>query len=335
MSIRRKFARNQRFNMTQMPSTSQIDLQIDSIKRVNYINKKAFLQESTRKGVTEEFKEANSCLLKGSVLSQKAKDTLDVTAISHGRRIEAVIKTMPEAKDHLSDMYLQSDVDFALMAPTFERDWARSNAMVISGYHKESEFDAIILGAALWILDTIKSNGKMDELDALLPNDERVTDQIILPFLWDSTHSLSMIKRLIYVLLIWIRGRDNTKLDTTYVKNDELAKKIPHLLNKENKQLLKNIFGLISQQDKDIAVHTFEQKGWELVKTYYRAKYAICKAQSNIVEQAKEVENQLNEHLAKTESKDLRSNNMIRLYTQKANQLSADYDKICRKEALL
>lgn len=253
-----------------------------------WIDRDEMNKEKPRKGVTEEFRISISCIKDSTAASDESKSDISFKNSVVNRRIEAVINTMHEAKKHLSDFYTQPEIDVVSMAPTFERDWARVNSLIGKGYNTQENNDLIVLGAALWILDAIKRNQKMEELEALLPKDEQLLEKVKHPLIWDCSHDLSTIEWILYIIQNRNSDCRGAKPEAArhHIINDDLMAKGKHRQNVPSRLLFEQVLALIPQKDKENAAHMFKEKSWEWMRNYYEAKHILWEQQLSIVDRA-------------------------------------------------
>lgn len=261
---------------------------IDALIGSGVLDPEKISKEKPRKGVTDEFRMAIDCIRGSKSISYESKTDISLKTSVVNRRIEAVINTAQEARGRLLNFYTQPKHNLICMGPTFERDWARVNTLTIKGYNTSENNESILLGATLWMLDAIKRNKKMAELEALLPKDKKLFEAIKHPLLWDCSHDLSVIEALMYI----IKNRDsdcknvNSNVTDRYIINDELMAKGKHQQNVPSRKLFEHILALIPQQDKENAARMFEEKGWEWMSNFYEAKKILWDQQMDVINRA-------------------------------------------------
>lgn len=261
---------------------------IDALIGSGVLDPEKISKEKPRKGVTDEFRMAIECIKGSKSISYESKTDISLKTSVVNRRIEAVINTAQEARRRLLNFYTPPKHNLICMGPTFERDWARVNTLMIKGYNTSENNESILLGATLWMLDAIKRNKKMAELEALLPKDKKLFGEIKHPLLWDCAHDLTAIEGLMYIIKNRNSDCKNVNPNATdhYIINDELMAKGKHQQNVPSRKLFEQVLALIPQRDIEDAAHMFEEKGWEWMSNFYEAKKMVWDQQMDVINRA-------------------------------------------------
>lgn len=101
--------------------------------------------------------------------------SFDLDKRSVERRIDAMEKNRAVAK-RIAEGCIKGDPSF-----NFDDEWIAINILMDPPYNVGEEMFCYSLAAAIWILDAIRANQKMDEALALLPKDKDKLDSVRLP----------------------------------------------------------------------------------------------------------------------------------------------------------
>jgi len=103
-------------------------------------------------------KEINRRIPKGAV---RLRMGMDFDSVRLKRRVAATIATLDELAKRTHGI-IEEIPDFF----TFAEDWAQLNAIAAPAYDCEEEENTASLGAAIWMLDQIRENGRIRMLFA-------------------------------------------------------------------------------------------------------------------------------------------------------------------------
>ena len=92
------------------------------------------------------------------------------------RRVKAVAAYAAKVREQVQDLCPDIPELFYI-----EEEWAHINSLPITTYDAQEGNSYLILGAAIWMLDHIKINGKIREAIELLPKDEDIFEEVYFP----------------------------------------------------------------------------------------------------------------------------------------------------------
>ena len=121
--------------------------------------------------------------------------SFDLDKRSVERRIDAMEKNRAMAK-RIADGCIKSDPSF-----NFDDEWIAINILMDPPYNVGEEMFCYSLAAAIWILDAIRANQKMDEALALLPKDKDKLDSVRLPKCVSPCYSEAVLRSMVYTIL--------------------------------------------------------------------------------------------------------------------------------------
>lgn len=121
--------------------------------------------------------------------------SFDLDKRSVERRIDAMEKNRAMAK-RIADGCIKSNPSF-----NFDDDWIAINILMDPPYNVGEEMFCYSLAAAIWILDAIRANQKMDEALTLLPKDKDKLDSVRLPKCVSPCYSEAVLRSMVYTIL--------------------------------------------------------------------------------------------------------------------------------------
>lgn len=121
--------------------------------------------------------------------------SFDLDKLSVERRIDAMEKNRAVAK-RIADGCIKSNPSF-----DFDDEWIAINIMMAPPYNVGEKMFNYSLAAAIWILDAIRANNKMDEALAFLPRDKDKLDSVRLPKCVSPCYSEAVLRSMVYTIL--------------------------------------------------------------------------------------------------------------------------------------
>ena len=121
--------------------------------------------------------------------------SFDLDKRSVERRIDAMEKNRAVAK-RIAEGCIKGDPSF-----NFDDEWIAINILMDPPYNVGEEMFCYSLAAAIWILDAIRANQKMDEALALLPKDKDKLDSVRLPKCVSPCYSEAILRSMVYTIL--------------------------------------------------------------------------------------------------------------------------------------
>jgi len=174
-------------------------------------------------------------------------------------------------------------------------EWAHINAMPITTYDHQEGSMFLILGAAIWMLDHIKQNGKIREAINLLPKDEDLLEDVSIPVLYDPVHREEVIRAMVYAVEqrnidCEIQGTKRSRKKAQRPDPvDRYFMDIATVMQSQHQEVasrkrFETLLSLIPQEDIDAATAHYEEKLFEWVRCYFRCRATYCKREQELEE---------------------------------------------------
>ena len=225
----------------------------------------------------------------------------DMEPVRIKRRTAALLRYMPKVRALAEPICPDISNLFSI-----EEDWAYMNALPLASYDDLENDLNLLVGAAIWMLDHIKRNGRIREAVALLPREEDLMDSANMVSLYDPVHEEDVI----IGMLCAIENRNGDceipgqKRSVRKAQKQETGRRtMSDLLTAmeaqhqdvPSRRRFEALLAMISQEDKDEAVNTFEQKLFELAELYFRCRATFCPKEQEIAAKI----DRFYEHMAK------------------------------------
>lgn len=211
--------------------------------------------------------------------SSRLRVGMDFDTIRLKRRVAATLATLDELTKQVPDITEEVPEIFYLA-----EDWAQLNAIAAPAYDCEEEENTATLGAAIWILDQIREEGRIQDAIRLMPKDDGPLDQIYIPPVWDPCHSDEVLLGMLYII-------QNRNQDCVGPKDPKPTKEKPSQLERFYMDLLTaegkhhqqvdsrirfdTILSMIPQDSIDRAVQHYQELFWNWVRRYYTCRNII------------------------------------------------------------
>ena len=199
----------------------------------------------------------------------------DMAEPFYSRRQKAVLRLIPEMKKRYQNKYPEQDI---------VREFAEISSIPILTYDIIDRQSYFTLGAAIWILDRLREDGKLKEACSYLPDDyEGVEDFQV----YDPCFSDEILKKMLY--LIQNRyGESERKIVTKNI-----------LENRSEDDAFHRILDLLPIGEMDSAVEHLKEKFWQWADIYFEAinplavkERKLNRKMVDLAKQAEEVTNQ-------------------------------------------
>lgn len=196
--------------------------------------------------------------------------SFDLDKRSVERRIDAMEKNRAMAK-RIADGCIKSDPSF-----NFDDEWIAINILMDPPYNVGEEMFCYSLAAAIWILDAIRANQKMDEVLALLPKDKDKLDSVRLPKCVSPCYSEAVLRSMVYTILhrnedcvgLIKSPKDPARVFVTdgYTIAGKQHQDVP------SRQVFEGILALLPEDMVDNAVNTFAFMSKAAVSRYFTCR---------------------------------------------------------------
>ena len=206
-------------------------------------------------------------------------DRLDLDNLRIKRRIAATLATLDELTQQVPDIPTEVPDVFYLA-----EDWAQINFYAPVPYDRQEEESTATLGAAIWMLDQIREDGRIQEAIRLMPKDDGPLDEIDIPPVWDPCHSDEVLLGMLY--MIQKRNQDCAGAKVSkHVKDgppqrprfymDSLTTENKHHQQVDSRIRFEAILSMIPQDAIDRAVQSYQELFWDWVRRYYSCRKII------------------------------------------------------------
>ena len=207
---------------------------------------------------------------------------LDFDAIRLKRRISSVIAVSEEVVSRYGEICPDVPGLFSLA-----EDWVLMNTYPVSAFDHLEQHIYSTLGAAIWILDNIRDQGKTDILAEILRCAPPAED-VPMPDVWDPCHSRQVLRQV--VSIINNRNRDcpatekaiqkkRASVARIYMDRPTAENKIDHTV--PSRLLYDQLIALIDPEALSVIENVYQEKYWEWLRRYF-----LCRAVFNREEQA-------------------------------------------------
>lgn len=266
-------------------------------------NRKSRREETARK----IYQHAVRSIQENRAESEQYKGSLDYDP----RRIKSRIRTAIGFADELCQRIGNVCPDHPEFF-TIEEDWIETNLHPCLGYDAIENATCTSLGAAVWMLDQIRDQGKLPDEIALLQTAAQYDQDYFMPSVWDPCYSEQTLSWMVSV--IRNRNDDCVGLNKDKYRNkewDTVGKRIYWdlytLEGQQNqavpsRQLFESILSMISRDCVEDAVRTYEEKWWEWVTRYYRSRAVFVRREAEINAKLDALTERINQQLEKMSS---------------------------------
>ena len=223
---------------------------------------------------------------------------LDFDTVRMKRRVAATLATLDELTKQVPDITVEVPGIFHLA-----EDWAQLNAIAAPAYDCEEEENTATLGAAIWILDQIREEGRIRDAIRLMPKDDGPLDHIYIPPVWDPCHSDEVLLGMLYI--IQNRNQDcigskdpkpakdkSSVLDRFYM--DLLTTENKHRQQVDSRIRFETILSMIPLDSIDRAVQHYQELFWDWVRRYYTCRNIILRKEIQLDNDRKHFYDKLN-----------------------------------------
>lgn len=236
----------------------------------------------------EKSRNAFSGAVKGlaGVKAGKKEDVIasfDLDKLSVERRIDAMEKNRAVAK-RIADGCIKSNPSF-----DFDDEWIAINIIMAPPYSIGEKMFNYSLAAAIWILDAIRANNKMDEALAFLPRDKDKLDSVRLPKCVSPCYSEAVLRSMVYTILhrnedcvgLIKSPKDPARVFVTdgYTIAGKQHQDVP------SRQVFEGILALLPEDMVDNAVNTFAFMSKAAVSRYFTCRNKWIKKEIKYTEE--------------------------------------------------
>lgn len=211
-------------------------------------------------------------------------DKYDYTPFREKRRRDVAEKGLASIKHHLRGV---CDEQFLLESFVF------TNFLIMRGGYNYAidEGNVATLSAAIWVLDQLSLQGKLEEAYPYLPSvpNDKLPEDLLMPFVIHPMYDQQLIISMVQL----IRHRNTSKpivkaekgaiqWDANAPDKDEEAQK--------NRAAFDSVIKLIDPQAIERATKKYEQDVWDFYRISFSTMFRVCKRMSKIEEELDEIE---------------------------------------------
>lgn len=216
------------------------------------------------------FKERASRFQKNGSAIDSVYEGLDFDAIRMKRRISSVLSVAEDVTKRFSEICPDTPNRFSLA-----EDWVLMNSYPVSAFDHIEKYVFSTLGAAIWLLDHIRDNGKTDRLNEILRN-APLPGNVPMPDVWDPCHSQQMLRHV--VSIINNRNSDSpvtekairknkATVTRVYMDRSTAENRIDH--NVPSRQLYDQLIALVDPIALSAVEDYYKEKHWEWLRRYF------------------------------------------------------------------
>lgn len=240
------------------------------------------------------FRERSAQFQKNSSAISTVYEGLDLDTVRVKRRISAAVSVAEEVKARYAEICPDIPNRF-----TLAEDWITMNAYPVSAYDYVEKYVFSTLGAAIWILDHLRDNGKTDQLRELLRTAPPPGD-VLMPDVWDPCHSRQALTQM--VAIINNRNQDcaaaeksvrknKSAVSRVYMDRPTAEQKIDHSV--PSRRLYEQVIGLIAPDALAALVETYQEKYWDWLRRYFRSRAEFMQEELSLRAEIEAFQNQL------------------------------------------
>lgn len=191
----------------------------------------------------------------------------DFDDASAGRRIDALVKAKDMAET-IAKGYIDEDVEF-----DFDGEWIKLNIPTVPPFNDGEKKFNYSLAAAIWMLDAIRANHKIDDALAILPRDKEKLASVDMPSCTSPCYSEAVIRSMVYVILH--RNEDCVGIDKPekppleFLVTDSYTASGTQHQNVDSRNLFDSLIELIPQKAICGAVNSYSIQVREALSRYY------------------------------------------------------------------
>ena len=197
---------------------------------------------------------------------------MDMETHQRKRRIQAVINTTSRIRDLAKELCPDTPGFYSIA-----EDWAAINSLPIGSYNLQEDDMDLTVGAAIWMLDHIKQDGKIDDAVRILPKGE-----VSIPNIYDPVHDDMVIRSMVHA----IRHRNDdclqdgqkrkrkTKADESlnrFLVDAFTAQRLQHQ-DVPSRVLFEKLLDMVPEEDIRQAISSYEDKLFQWMECYFRCR---------------------------------------------------------------
>ena len=224
----------------------------------------------------ESYRERTKTIRHDETLTPELREGLDYDPIRQKRRIRASVATMDEVKKRVQ--HICPDVPDIYST---EEEWIEINAFPSPAYDYEERYTFSTLASAIWMLDQIRNENRMKELEAVLPIAQSV-DEIKYPPIWDPCHANEVIYNMMSAILhrndpdgaAKEKSPDKQRIQRFYITDALAEGRVSPEWN--SRQVFNSILALIPDEAIEASERLYQEKFWDFATRYFLTRKVFC-----------------------------------------------------------
>lgn len=251
----------------------------------------------------------------------------DFDDASADRRIDALVKAKNLAET-IAESCIDKDAEY-----DFDGEWIKLNIPTVPPFNDGEKKFNYSLAAAIWMLDAIRTNHRIDDALAILPRDKEKLDSVKIPSCTSPCYSEAVIRSMVYVILH--RNEDCVGIDKPekppleFPVTDSYTAAGTQHQSVDSRNLFDSLIGMISQESINEAVNSYSVQIRDVLSRYYsclskllKQKQKYQKIIKNLIQEMDELNAEATElsnkshSIAKAKAMPLPTNHMAGLSTQ-------------------
>lgn len=226
------------------------------------------------------------------------------------RRVEAIAESRDMAVA-IANEYIPEDLDVR-----YEAEWVRLNMVMTPPFNVGERQFNYSLAAAIWMLDAIRANHKMDEALALLPKDDEKLASIELPSCVSPCYSEAVIRSMVFVILhrnedcIGIANPEKPPLKYPVTDSYTVAGKQHQ--NVPSRNVFDAIISLLPEDKVDNAVDMFAIQAKGAISRYFCCRSKWVKEEKKYLDEIHRLDDELNKVSDEADAFSKRTRSMVK-----------------------
>ena len=210
-------------------------------------------------------------------------DHYDYTPYRAKRRRDAAVKGIKSIKRHLSDVCDEQ---------TLEAFFVFTNSLIMRGGYNDAvdNWNLATLGAAIWILDQLTLQGKLEEVYHYLPavpNDKPPSD-LLMPFVMHPMYDIRLIISMVQLIRHRNTSKPIAKAEKGVIQWDENAADKDDEARK-NRAAFDSVIKLLDSQAIKAAVEKYELDVWTFYRISFNVMFRVSKRISKLEKELDEI----------------------------------------------
>lgn len=220
-----------------------------------------------------------------SCRNKNAAKIYDLDGVILKRRKAAALTYLDQVRKRYAGAFPKSELDHT---------WAKQNCAMGHSVDGLDHFYHFTLATAIWMLDTLKHSGRMEDAFQYFTQDAQRLDAIRLPDIFDPCHDDMVIRGMMEL----IQERDERDNPFQWYISDATARRrspVDHStppadpVNLTSRERFNAVMGMIHPARKERAASRFEEKLWEFFDLFFRCAKEPAESCVSLQEQSEKL----------------------------------------------